>query len=182
MNIALFPVEINKLLDTITEFICQWLILQKEKFPSIDGIFILDDLVGFIGEDDFKTFALPALHKIFHSYDATVRFFHNDAHGLICSKYLKQMGINLFNFSFEHPVDEIRALAGPDAVLLGNLAPRDVLGAADPATVIRETENLYHSVTHKQNMIWSGGGGLPPGVPAENLKAFIDTITRISVH
>lgn len=180
MNMALFPEETKKFLETITEFICRWLVYQKESFPSIDGIFILDDLVGFIGEDDFNTFAFPALYRIFHTFNATIRFFHNDAHGLICSKYLSKIGINLFNFSFEHPVNEIRGLAGPDVVLLGNLPPRDVLGAADPAVVIRETESLFHTVAQKEKVIWSCGGGLPPGVPVGNLQAFTDTINRLS--
>ena len=36
---------------------------------------------------------------------------HNDAFGLITAGHLAEMGVNLFNFSFEHPVAEIRALA-----------------------------------------------------------------------
>ena len=31
------------------------------------------------------------------------------------------MGVNLFNFSFNHSLGEIRELAGDDVVLLGNI-------------------------------------------------------------
>jgi len=180
LNMAMYPEEIQHLLDIVSEFICDWLLFQKENFPGVDGIFILDDLVGFIGEDDFNTFALPVMQKIFHAFESTVRFFHNDAQGLICSKYLHQIGINLFNFSFEHTVDEIQDLAGPEVKLIGNLPPRDVLAAADPERVRRETELLFHSVTRKENIIWSCGGGLPPGVPIENIRVFTATINRLS--
>ena len=38
----------------------------------------------------------------------------NDAHGLVTARYLESMGCNLFNFSFEHTIDEIRQLTGAD--------------------------------------------------------------------
>jgi uroporphyrinogen decarboxylase len=180
MNMAMHPEEIQHLLDIISDFICKWLLFQKVSFPSIEGIFILDDLVGFIGEEDFKTFALPALQKIYGAFESKVRFFHNDAQGLICSKYLNRIGINLFNFSFEHPVDEIQTLAGPGVKLVGNLPPRDVLADSDTELVKKETERMYHSVTLKKNMIWSCGGGLPPGVPVENLLAFSGKIKELA--
>jgi uroporphyrinogen decarboxylase len=179
MNLAMYPDEIRYLLDIITDFICDWLLFQKENFTSIDGIFILDDLVGFIGEDDFKTFAFSSLKKIFHSFEASVRFFHNDAQGIICSRYLSRIGVNLYNFSFQHPVDEIRKMTGPEVKLVGNLPPRDVLATGDSEKVVIETERLYDSVTRKEDVLWSCGGGLPQGVPVENLVEFKNTIDRL---
>ena len=46
--------KIHKLLRIITDFTIKWLGLQKETFDTIDGILILDDIVGFCGEPDFK--------------------------------------------------------------------------------------------------------------------------------
>ena len=58
MAIRTNPDEIHKLLGIVTDFIIDWLTLQAETFPSIDGIFILDDIVGFLGDDDFRQAAL----------------------------------------------------------------------------------------------------------------------------
>ncbi|HEC03265.1 MAG TPA: uroporphyrinogen decarboxylase, partial [Phycisphaerales bacterium] len=85
MAIRTDPELVHKLLETITDFTIDWLKLQAQTFPSIDGVFILDDIVGFIGDDDFKATALPYLERIFQSLDVAVRFFHNDAGGLVCA-------------------------------------------------------------------------------------------------
>lgn len=79
MAIRTNPDETRKLLGIVTDFIIDWLELQARTFPSIDGIFILDDIVGFLGEEDFKEASLPYLRRIFQSLDVTVKFFHNDA-------------------------------------------------------------------------------------------------------
>ena len=100
MAIRTDPDQIEKLLDTVTDFIVDWLGLQIETFPSVDGVFILDDIVGFLGEEDFKQAALPYLERIYKAFDVSVKFFHNDAAGLVSAPYLEQIGINLFNFSF----------------------------------------------------------------------------------
>ena len=39
--------------------------------------------------------------------DAKVRFLHNDADGLITAGNLNEMGVNMFNFSFNHSLGEI---------------------------------------------------------------------------
>jgi uroporphyrinogen decarboxylase len=86
------------------------------------------------------------------------------------------MGVNLYNFSFEHSINEIRKLAGEDIVLLGNLPPRDVLALKTPDIVKSETASMMEKVDDRSRVLWSCGGGMPPDVPTENIKAFIETI------
>jgi uroporphyrinogen decarboxylase len=168
--------KVHLLLEKITRFTIDWLQLQKEMFPTIGGIFILDDIVGFVGDDECREFAVPYLSRIFRAFDSEVNFFHNDAQGLICAPYLKEIGINLFNFSFEHPLEEMRQLAGPDVTLLGNLPPRDVMAAGTPGEVFEETRKMIRSVQDKNRIIWSVGGGMPPGVTTENILAFMEAL------
>ncbi len=170
------PDNSHKLLDGITKFTVNWIDLQKDKFPSIEGIMLLDDIVGFLGEDECKEYSVPYIKRIFNTFDSKLNFFHNDAQGLISAPYLKEMGVNLFNFSFEHPMREIRELVGHEVALIGNLPPRDVLGAATPERVSEETRNMVCSFGFKDRVIWSCGGGMPPGVSSENIKAFKKTI------
>ena len=85
MAIRTNPEEIQQLLTLVTDFIVGWLQHQKACFPSIEGTFILDDIVGFLGEQDFRDAALPYLKRIFGCLDVPVRFFHNDAPGLVCA-------------------------------------------------------------------------------------------------
>lgn len=181
MALMMAPDEAHRLLKTITDFTVDWLQLQKEKFPTIEGILLLDDIVGFVGEDECREFAVPYLKQAFAAFDAPVRFFHNDAQGLISTPFLKEAGINMFNFSFEHSINEIQQLAGPEMVLLGNLPPRDVLAAQSPQQVAAETRKMWLEVNDKSRVIWSCGGGMPQNVSSENIRSFIDTIYELSI-
>ncbi len=173
MAIRTDPAEVHKLLGTITDFIIGWLELQLETFPSIDGVFVLDDIVGFLGEQDFKQTALPYLQRIFKSFDVAVRFFHNDAAGLVCAPYLPEMGVNLFNFSFQHTLTEMKELTKDAVTLLGNIPTRDVLAAGSPDDVRNSVKAALDSVEDKNRIILSCGGGMPPDVPTENIEAFL---------
>ena len=180
MSLAMNPEEAQQLLDKITVFICDWIVYQKECFPSIDGIFVLDDIIGFVGEDEFRQFVIPSFKKIFSSIDAKANFLHNDAQGLITARFLKEMGINMFNFSFEHTMGEIRKLAGPDAILIGNIPPRDVLAAGTSEQVKEAVNKAMSEINDHSNIIWSCGGGMPPDVNNENIRAFIDEVKNNS--
>ena len=168
--------ETHKLLGIVTDFIIDWLGLQAETFPSIDGILVLDDIVGFLGEDDFKEVALPYLTRIFQSLDVTVKFFHNDAAGLVCAPYLPEIGVNLFNFSFRHTLAEMKKLTANSVTLLGNIPPRDVLAAGTPKQVCSSVKAALASVKDKTRLILSSGGGMPPDVPTENIEAFLSAV------
>ncbi|HUU18675.1 MAG TPA: uroporphyrinogen decarboxylase family protein [Sedimentisphaerales bacterium] len=176
MAIRTNPDETHRLLEIVTDFIIDWLELQARTFASIDGIFILDDIVGFLGEEDFKEAALPYLERIFQSLDVAVRFFHNDAPGLICAPYLSQIGVNLFNFSFQHPLGQMKELTNPDKsglTLLGNIPTRDVLASGTPEDVCNSVKAALESVSDKSRIILSCGGGMPPDVSTENIEAFL---------
>ena len=62
------PDRAHKLLNIITDFTIDWIELQLKSIRTIDGLLLLDDIVGFIGEDDFKNFALPYLKKIYKHF------------------------------------------------------------------------------------------------------------------
>ncbi len=178
MGFMMDPENSNKLLETITQFTINWIEYQKELFPSIEGIMLLDDIVGFVGDDECREYAVPYIKRIFNAFDSKFNLFHNDAPGLISSPYLKEMGVDLFNFSFEHTLTEIRNLAGPDVALLGNIAPRDILAQGTPEQVRSETRKMVKNFGNNKRVIWSCGGGLPQDVTTENINAFIDTINK----
>jgi uroporphyrinogen-III decarboxylase len=179
MAVRANPDEVNRLLDMITDFIIDWLCLQIETFPSIEGIFILDDIVGFLGEQDFVKFAKHRLQKIFTCRDVKVRFFHNDAPGLVCAPHLAEIGINLFNFSSDHGLAQMKKLVGNNVTLLGNIPPRDVLAAGTPAEVTQAVETMMMGLEDRSRIIASCGGGMPPDVSTENINAFINTVEKL---
>ena len=179
--LALDPDNSHRLLKKITTFVCDWLKWQKECFPSIDGVLILDDIMGFVGENEFREFAIPYFKEIFSVTGSRVRFLHNDANGLITAANLKEIGVNMFNFSFNHSMGEIRALAGPDVILVGNIPARDILASGTPAQVEDAVKKAFGEISPCERIIWSAGGGMPPGVGNENINAFIRAVKNCSV-
>lgn len=169
------PERIEKLLGLVTDFVVDWIVCQQERFPTIEGILVLEDLMGFLGEADFARFALPYMTRIFAAIDVPVRMLHNDAFGLITARHLAKMRVNLFNFSFEHPVARIRHLAGPEIALMGNVPPRDVLGRGGVDEVRRCVAEIIGSVDCRRGMLVSAGGFVPPGATAEKLDALCET-------
>jgi uroporphyrinogen decarboxylase len=170
------PEEIHRLLDIITEFIVDWIRYQKEVFPSIDGVLILDDLIGFLGKSDFDQFAVPYCQRIFSAIDVSIRALHNDCHGLITARRMKEMGTNLFNFSFEHTLPQIRAAAGDEVILLGNIPPRDIMARGTPADVLHSSREALASLDDRRRFILSCGGGTPPGVSDANVAALLAAV------
>lgn len=169
----------HRLLATITDFLVDWVSWQRECFPSIDGLLVLDDIVGFVGPRDFETFALPSLKRVFAT-DVTVKAFHNDAPCKACAPYLAGVGINLLNFGVQHTLEEMRSWTGGGITLLGNVPPRDVLAAGTPEEVARATSALLSSVGETKRLIVSCGGGMPPGAPTGNIEALIDTVEAMT--
>jgi len=172
------PAAAVKLIDLVTDFVIDWLGYQRQRFDSIDGILVLDDLIGFVGERDFRQFVLPAFRRISAALDVRIKALHNDARGLITARCLAEMGFNLFNFGFEHSLGEVRQLAGEPVVLLGNLPPRDVLAAGTPDEVRRATRAMVESVEDQRRILFSCGGGMPPKVSTANIQAFCQAVRQ----
>ncbi len=166
------PDKAHALLKTITSFMKDWLGLQRETFPSIDGIFLLDDIIGFLGEEEFKTFCLPYFRELFDT-GVTVRFLHNDAPCRVCAPFLPDMNVNLFNMGFDVPLTELKQLTRSKVTLLGNIPPRDVLASHDQARIAGATKQLVDSLPDKTRIVFSCGGGMPPGVTSEDIRTFV---------
>jgi len=174
------PDATHRLLGTVTDFLADWVALQKATFPTIDGVLLLDDILGFLGEAQFVEFGLPYCRRLFDAAGVTVRFLHNDARGEITARHCAEMGVNLFNFAFEHTLAEMKAWTGGEVALLGNIPPRDVLASGTPDGVRQAVRDALASVDDRTRIVLSCGGGMPPGVPTENIEAFCDEATRLS--
>jgi uroporphyrinogen decarboxylase len=171
------PEKAELLIKKITAYLKDWLNLQMETFPSIDGIFLLDDIIGFMGEQEFRTFGLPYFKELY-DVNVSVKFLHNDAPCKVCAPLLPEMGVNLFNMGFDITLNELKSLTKNKVTLLGNIPPRDVLAAGSPQDVTNTTVELLNSLTDKSKVIMSCGGGMPPNVSSENISAFMKAVNN----
>jgi uroporphyrinogen decarboxylase len=171
------PELTHRLLDIVTEFLVDWIAVQREAFPSIDGIFLLDDIVGFISRRDFETFGLPYLQRVFDA-DVSVKFFHNDAPSKASAPLLEEAGINLLNFGVQHNLAEMKTWTNNRITLMGNIPPRDVLAEGTPAGVKRVVREMLNALDDRSRLIVSCGGGMPPHAPTENIRALISAVAE----
>ncbi|MDZ7371147.1 MAG: uroporphyrinogen decarboxylase [candidate division KSB1 bacterium] len=172
------PQKTHALLRRITDFLKDWLDYQRECFSTIDGILLLDDIIGFLSAEQFVEFGLPYFKELFAA-PVTVKFLHNDAPCRASAPYLPEMGVNLFNMGFDVELNELKELTGNQVTLLGNIPPRDVLAAGTPAQVEEAVRRQFDSLQSWDRVIFSCGGGMPPGVSSENLSAFIQAVKSI---
>ena len=173
------PELMHRLLEIVTDFLVEWIAVQREAFPTIDGILLLDDIVGFVSRRDFETFGLPYLQRAF-SADVTVKFFHNDAPAKASAPMLEAAGINLFNFGIQHTLADMKTWTNNRIALMGNIPPRDVLAEGTPADVKRSVTEMLSALEDKSRLIVSCGGGMPPQAPTENIKALISTVEELT--
>ena len=173
------PERAERVVKRITAFVKSWLAVQRELFPSIDGVLLLDDVIGFMGSREFQRFGLPYFSDLF-SMDVAVKFLHNDAPCRDSAPFLPEMGVNLFNMGFDITLAELKELTGNRVTLLGNIPPRDVLARGTTHEIRKAAADLVGSLKDRSRVIFSCGGGMPPGVSTDNVRAFLDTVRECS--
>jgi uroporphyrinogen-III decarboxylase len=169
--------RVHKLLGVITEFLVEWQEIQRKTFPTIDGILVLDDIVGFIGTEEFKEFGMPYLKQIY-DIPVSVKFFHNDAECEASVALYPEIGINLYNPGIQTTVNKIKELTQNKMAVLGSIPPRDVLANGTVQEVEQAVDQQLKELAQKDRFILSCAGGMPPEVSTENIRALIDINAR----
>ena len=180
LALKIYPDETKEILEKTTKLIIKWLNAQKECLDNVEGILILDDICGFISEEDYLEFAHPYLKKIFDSFDVPVKMFHNDnfGNGYITFPHIKDLGINIFNFSYSADIVKAREMLGDDVCIFGNIPARDVLTMGSTEDVKREVNKILDAYGSKSGIIFSAGGGASPGMPKDNCRAMIEAVNE----
>lgn len=173
------PESIHHLLDIITGYLEKWHDLQKNTFPTIDGILVLDDIIGFIGEEEFLSFGFPYLKRIFDR-KVTVKFLHNDADCRSSLRHLPELGINLFNMGFDKTLTDLKTQTSHKITMLGNIPPRDVLANGTKTELETAVKGLISDLRNKNRVILSCGGGMPPNVTTEKIKFLTQVVAKYS--
>ncbi|MGO9096345.1 MAG: uroporphyrinogen decarboxylase family protein [Bryobacteraceae bacterium] len=168
------PEGVHKLLGFATDAIIRWLQAQAEAIgPSVEGIFLLDDIPGMISRRGYLEFAHPYLKRICEAFPADwVKVYHNDANVRPFLSDLATVGFDVLNWTHRIDVGDALKAAGGRLCLMGNVAPLDLGVRGTPAQV----EQAAREVIQRANggrLILSFGGGLSPGTPKENILALV---------
>jgi MtaA/CmuA family methyltransferase len=172
MDLIMDPERAHQLIDLCTNLVIDWLKAQAKTLgDGIEGIFILDDIVGFVGEDDYKSFAHPYLKKICDAFPKDwVKIYHNDANVDACLPHLPDTGFNVLNWGKQTDISVVKETVGDRMCLMGNVNPLEI-------GVQGTTDEVYHATmevlekSRGKGIILSLGGGVSPGMPGDNIRA-----------
>jgi len=166
------PEWAHKLIDLCTRLVIDWLRAQhKAMGETVEGIFILDDIVGFINEDHYMEFAHPYLKRICDAFPKEwVKIYHNDANVRACLDHLPDCGFNVLNWGKQSDIAEVKRRVGKRMCLMGNVNPLEVGVRGTPEEVRSATLDVLEK-SGGEGVILSVGGGVSPGMPRENIRA-----------
>jgi uroporphyrinogen decarboxylase len=172
------PDRVHRLLDKTTELVIRWLEAQAEAVGEVGGILLLDDICGFFSEEEYLEFAHPRLKSIFDHFSVPVKMFHNDNFGnrYTTFPHIADLGVNLFNYSYQADLREAWKQLGPKVAILGSLPPLDLLTRGAPGDITQATRELLSARPEGCRLMLSAGGGASPGMPKENLLAMLQAL------
>jgi len=173
MDLKVFPTETKKLLEVTTQTTIQWLQAQIRNLPEIEGVMVLDDIVGFLSPSDYLAFAHPFLKEIFSSFPDMVRVYHNDSNINHILEDLADTGFHVLNFSHNLDIGVVWQRIGNRICLMGNVPPLEVLARGNPEEVRAWAKACITKTKGGQNLILSAGGGVSPDTPAQNIDALL---------
>lgn len=87
---------------------------------------------------------------------------------------LAEANFDVFNFSHQVDIGEVKAKMGHRVALMGNVPPLDVGVRGTPAEVARWARECLEKAAPGGGMILSFGGGVSPGTPPENIDALLE--------
>ena len=175
------PVYAHKLIDLCTNLIIDWLKAQAKIIgDEVEGIFILDDIVGFINEEHYEEFAHPYLKKICDAFPKDwVKIYHNDADVNACLEHLPDCGFNVLNWGKQTDIEEVKDRVGGRICLMGNVNPLEIGVRGTPEEVFDATLEVLEK-SGGEGIILSVGGGTSPGMPRENIIAMQNALNEFN--
>jgi uroporphyrinogen decarboxylase len=177
------PEWARRLLDLCTRLIIDWLKAQHQALGgTVEGIFILDDLVGFVSQEHYVEFAHPCLKRICDAFPKDwVKVFHNDARIDACLDHLPDCGFNVLNWGKQTGIAEVKARVGHRMCLMGNVNPLEVGVRGTPQEVCAATLDVLEK-SGGQGIILSLGGGVSPGMPGQNIQAMLQALAEYNAR
>jgi uroporphyrinogen decarboxylase len=177
------PKGAHRLIDLCTRVIIDWLKAQhKVMGDTVESIFILDDIVGFINEEHYMEFAHPYLKRICDAFPADwIKVYHNDAEVDACLDHLPDAGFHVLNWGKQKHISEVKRRVGDRMVLMGNVNPLEIAVRGTPDEVKDETLEVLEAAGG-EGIILSLGGGVSPGMPRENILAMLEALDEFNTR
>jgi MtaA/CmuA family methyltransferase len=177
MDLVENPEGAHRLIDLCTRVVIDWLKAQhKAMGDTVESIFILDDVVGFINKRHYQEFAHPYLKRICDAFPSDwVKVYHNDAEVEACLDHLPDAGFHVLNWGKKKNIREVKRRVGGRMCLMGNVNPLEVAVRGTPEEVRLATLDVLEG-SGGEGIILSVGGGVSPAMPRQNIMAMLQAL------
>jgi uroporphyrinogen decarboxylase len=168
------PASAHALLEKLTDTCIRYLAAQVRAGAQVLQLF--DSWVGQLAPDDFRTYAAPYVQRCIDELrplGVPIIYFPNGGATLL--RHSAHLGAAL-GVDWRLPLDEARALVGPEVTLQGNLDPCILF--APVAEIERRAAQVLAQAGWRRHVFNLGHGILPP-TPPENALALVDIVHRL---
>jgi uroporphyrinogen decarboxylase len=153
--------------------------LKAQIRAGATAVQLFDTWCGELDLADYIEFALPAAQEVISGlgHAVPVIYYSKASHHLLPS--IIKTGADVLSVDWRIPLSELRAMAGPDVALQGNLDPATLFG---PEEKIREaTLGLIAELCGRGHIV-NLGHGILQNTPVENAQLFIDTAQQAFIQ
>jgi uroporphyrinogen decarboxylase len=170
------PGTLKSLIDVLAESTVPYLAAQAR--AGARGLQVFDTWAGALSREDWKSFALPGLQKVFAGVRAAlgpacpplVLYSQGTA---AWADLLPRTGADAFSVDWRLGLGDWKSALG-DRPVQGNLDPTALFGT--PETVRAATRAMLTSVAGQPGVVANLGHGVIVGTPPENVAAFVDEV------
>lgn len=130
-----------------------------------------------ISRKHYEEFALPYQQKFIRRAQEAGAYTLLHICGDITNRLdlAKRTGADVLSVDYKVDLADVRAEAKGELAFAGNVNPVDILEVGTPEQVAAAVEDCLERAGTEGNFILMPGCDIPPGVPLENLEAFINT-------
>lgn len=129
------PDLLHKLLEICTQTQIEYIKSLEETSGGSEYIFIADDIPGLLSPKFAEEFGLNYMKKIYDFFSGKIRIYHNDSKTMHILEQIRELGIQLFNFSFQNDIKETKDRIGDSVCLWGNVEPIGIFRTGTPQQI-----------------------------------------------
>ena len=165
------PTEAHNLLQKITDTTINY--LKGKVNAGVDAVQIFDSWGGLLSPYDYQEFSWKYIQQIIDFLKDSVPVIVFGKGCWFALKEMSQSGASALGIDWTCSARNARYLSGGNITLQGNFDPSRLL--SPPSEIKRMVLEMINEFG-KDKYIVNLGHGILPGIPLENVKAFIDSV------
>ncbi len=165
------PPAFHALMERLTRIVLRYLMGQAK--AGVQVLQLFDTWVGCLGPEDYKTFVLPYMKKIFQGLSdiPTIHFGTGTASLL---ELMKEAGGNILGLDWRVDLGKTWTRLGRNVGVQGNQDPVSLF--ADRNLIRMQAERILDGAGGRPGHIFNLGHGILPQTPVDHVIALVDIV------